>query len=138
MRGFEYLEHTADVGVVARGDTMAEALSYLAAGMFSIVADLDAVAARQTRSVSVTSTDTESLAVDWLNELLFHFEASGFLPKEFHVTADDGGTSLSARCVGERAETERHQVRAAVKAATYHRLQVSRDGGWRIQVILDM
>ena len=138
MGGFEYLEHTADIGMVARGDTMAEALSYLAAGMFSVVADLDAVTARQTRRVSVTSADTESLAVDWLNELLFHFEASGFLPKEFHVTADDGGTSLVARCVGERADTERHHVRAAVKAATYHLLQVSHDGGWRIQVILDM
>ena len=138
MGGFEYLEHTADVGVVARGDTMAEALSHLASGMFSVVADLDAVAARQTRSVSVASVDTESLAVDWLNELLFHFEASGFLPREFHVTAADGGTSLEARCVGEQADTERHHVRAAVKAATYHRLQVSHDGEWRIQVILDM
>ena len=138
MGGFEYLEHTADLGVVGRGDTLAEALSYLAKGMFTVLADLDSVEPRQAIQVSVTSGDLEALAVDWLNELLFMFEGEGFLPKEFHVTVAEGGTSLEARCVGEPADPERHRIRPAVKAATYHRLQVSHDGEWRIQVILDM
>ena len=138
MGGFEFLEHTADLGVVGRGGTLAEALAYLAEGMFTVLADLDTVVPREAIQVSVTSSDRETLAVDWLNELLYRFEGDGFLPKEFLVTVDESGTSLEARCVGEPADFERHHIRAAVKAATYHQIQVSHDGEWRIQVILDM
>ncbi len=138
MGGFQYLEHTADLGVVSRGDDLGSALAWLAIGMFNVIADLDTVEPRETLDLSVSSVDTESLAVDWLNELLFRHEAEGFLPKEYQVTVNEAGTALEARCWGEPADEERHRLRPAVKAATYHALQVSHDDGWRIQVILDM
>ena len=138
MGGFELFDHTADLGLIARGEDLDEALAWLATGMFSVIADLDAVEPRESIVVSVTADDPEGLAVDWLNELLFRYEAEGFLPKEFHVSASEEGTSLEARCVGEPADPERHRTRASVKAATYHAVKVSHDGEWRIQVILDI
>lgn len=138
MGGFEYLEHTADLGVVGWGATLAKALAWTATGMFSEVADLEAVRPLHTREVSVTSTDVEALAVDWLNELLFRYEADGFLPSEFDITVNDSGTGLVANCVGEPADPQRHKLRSAIKAATYHGLKVSHDGEWRVQVILDV
>ena len=138
MGGFEYLEHTADLGIASRGDDFAEALAWLATGMFNVVADLDSVAPRESIHVSVTSTDQEALVVDWLNELLFRFEAYGFLPREFLVMVSEAGTALEARCIGEPSDPERHQLRPAVKAATHHDVQVSHNGEWRIQVVLDI
>ena len=136
--GFELLEHTADLGVVGRGGDLAEALAWTATGMFSIIADLDTVASLETIHVSVDSADPEALAVDWLNELLFRFEAEGFLPKEFHMSVSETGTALEAWCVGEPVDPTRHRIRSSVKAATYHALDVSHDGEWRIRVILDI
>ena len=46
LGGFKLLEHTADVGVVATGDTFAETLGWLARGMFSVIVDLDGVEPR--------------------------------------------------------------------------------------------
>lgn len=138
MGGFELLEHTADVGVVATGDTLAEALSWVAVGMFSVIADLDNVEPRESIEVSVNSTGIDTLVVDWLNELLYTYEAKGFLPREFQVSVDEPGNSLVAQCVGEPLDPARHEVLTIVKAATYHNLQVSHNGQWRIQVILDV
>ena len=138
MGGFEYLDHTADLGVVGRGRDLAEALAWIATGMFSYMVDLETVAPRGTMHVSLTSLDQEALAADWLNELLFRHEVDGFLPKEFRITVGESGTALEAWCFGEIADPQRHQVRSAVKAATRHALQVSHDGEWRIQVVLDI
>ena len=138
MGGFEILDHTADVGVAARGETLAEALSWLATGMFSVIADLERVGDGESLEVSVSSHDTGSLVVDWLNELLYQHEALGLLPKEFDVSVDADGKSLTARCAGETFDAERHRGLTAVKAATYHQLEVSHNGEWRIQVVLDV
>jgi SHS2 domain-containing protein len=126
------------VGIVATGPTLDEALAWLAKGMFSVIADLDTVAPRETLEMAVTSGDPESLVVDWLNELLYRYEAEGFLPRDFSVTVDDTGTSLHARCRGEPVDPDNHQVFTSVKAATYHVLELSHNHQWRIQVILDV
>ena len=138
MGSFVLLDHTADVGVLATGRTLAEALAWLAKGMFSVIADMDTVESRASMEVSVVSGDRDSLAVDWLNELLFRFETEGFLPKDYAVTVDEAESSLVARCMGEPIDTERHGVGTAVKAATYHNLEVAHDGEWRIRVFLDV
>ena len=138
MGGFEFVEHTADLGVVAHGEEFGEALAQIATGMFSVIVNLEAVAPRKPLKILVTSTDREALVVDWLNELLYRYEADGFLPKEFHVSVKSGGTALEATCLGEPADPERHHLRPAVKAATYHGLRVSDDGEWRIDVVLDI
>ena len=138
MGGFEFLDHTADVGIIGRGDDLAEALAWTAIGMFSVMSDVDAVDPRETMYVSVTAVDREALVVNWLNELLFRYETEEFLPKEFHVSVSEAGTALEAECVGEPLDPERHQVRPVVKAATYHGLKVEHEGEWRIHVILDI
>ena len=43
MKKFELIEHTADVGLVAYGKTLAEAFANAAYGLFSIIAELDTV-----------------------------------------------------------------------------------------------
>ena len=139
MGSFELIEHTADLGVVGRGDTLTEALEWVATGMLGFMADLDQVRERETVSLSIAASDREALAVDWLNELLYRFEADGFLPKRLEVTVNDDGTALDATCVGEVVTVRSMDVRAAVKAATYHSVEVVQDGGgWRIRVYLDI
>jgi len=50
-----------------------------------------------------------------------------------------GESRLLGAAVGERIDEFRHDVRAGVKAATYHRLSVEeRDGAWEATVFLDV
>ena len=68
--GFEAFEHTHG-GIVATGDSPAEALSWAAIGIFSIIDDLEIVQFKSEIKVSVSSANSEALVVDWLNKLLF-------------------------------------------------------------------
>jgi SHS2 domain-containing protein len=138
LGAFELLEHTADVGIIATGGSLAEALSWAARGMFSVIVELDDVAPLESLEVSVASPDQEALTVDWLNELLYRYEAEGFLPKEYLVSVDETGTNLTAQCLGEPFDPERHHILTSVKAATYHELMVTHNQEWQIRVILDV
>ncbi len=140
MGGFELLEHTADVGISACGESLEEALSWLAAGMFSIIVDPATTAAQGSQTLSVASRDLESLAVDWLNELLFQYETTGFLPKEYQISLrqKQDGISLEGLCQGDQLDPARHEILIVVKAATYHNLSVEQGPPWRISVILDI
>lgn len=138
LAGVTLLDHTADVGIVATGETQGEALAWAAKGMFSVIANLEDVLPRDSSTIEVTSTDPETLAVDWLNELLYRYEAEDFLPCQFQVSVDETKTSLTATCFGETFDPDRHLLLTSVKAATYHRLEVVHDSEWRIQVILDV
>jgi SHS2 domain-containing protein len=138
MGGFELADHTADLRIVATGDGFGDALAWVATGMFSVVVDLETVRARESVEVHVESTSREVLVVDWLNELLYRFEGEGFLPKAFQVSVDESGTALNAVCEGEPIDPARHQTWPGLKAATYHALEVSHNGEWRVQVVLDI
>ena len=138
MGEFTLLEHTADVAISASGDSLAEALAWLAAGMFSLIVDQETVVSSQCQRLSVTSRDRETLAVDWLNELLYRYETTGFLPKEYRLSLEEGEAGLDAICRGEQFDPARHRILTVVKAATYHQLAVTYDGRWRAHVILDV
>ena len=147
--GFEFLDHTADMGIAATGADLPEAFANAAQGMFAWIADLEAVAEREERRVEVQGRDLDSLLVEFLNELNFTFETQRFLfrrlqvlslaPDPPSVNGPATGYRLVARGYGEPLDPERHQVRSQVKAATYHSLKIEQGPGeCRVQVILDI
>jgi SHS2 domain-containing protein len=135
---FEILEHTADVGVVAHGRTLAQAFVNAATGMFSIMTDLDRVEEHDGTDVSVRARDVEHLLVRWLAELLYHFDTDRMLFRRF-VIQKISATELEASALGERIDPTRHELRSVIKAVTYHQLNVQRDEEQaRVQVLFDI
>ncbi len=137
MPRFEVIDHTADVGIIAYGSDLKEAFANAAYGMFSLIADLGEVKENVNRKVEVQSTDEEALLVDWLNELLYLFDVEHVIFKRFDITALSQ-TQLKAKAYGEKIDTSRHQLKTAVKAATYHMLKIERNQGVKVQFILDI
>ena len=133
---FELIEHTADIGLTAYGDTLAETFANAAFGLFSIIADLDNVRETESRSVEVGADDAQMLLVDWLNELIYLFDVERLLFKRFEISHFET-SRLKANCFGERYDPSRHQVKLGVKAATYHRVQVDPLKN-QVRVILDV
>ena len=136
MKRFELIEHTADTGLKAYGQTLAEAFANAAYGMFSIVADLDAVKEVESRRVTIDEDDAESLLFEWLNSLLYYFDVEGLIFKRFDI-AEFGEGHLVADCWGEKYDSSRHHLKLGVKSATYHMLEVDKEKN-RVQVIFDV
>ena len=137
MSGFEFIEHTADIGVLASGDTLADVFAQAALGMVSFMSGLESIQEREVREVEVSAPDRETLLVAWLNELVYLFGVEGLLFRRFEVLEVDD-THLRARCHGERLDRTRHRVTAEVKSATYHMLEVKKNDSWHARVILDI
>ena len=57
MKSYQLIEHTADVGLVAYGRTLAEAFGNAAYGMFSIIAELRRVREIESRQIEIREKD---------------------------------------------------------------------------------
>jgi SHS2 domain-containing protein len=137
VEDFEIIDHTADIGIVARGADLKQAFATAAVALFSLIAELEDVSEAISRDMEVTADDRESLLVEWLNELIYLFEVENIIFKRFEVT-ELSDTRLKARGCGERMDASRHRLKGGVKAATYYMLKVDKDDGYRVQVILDV
>jgi protein archease len=135
---FETFEHTADIGLAARGRTLEELFENAAMGLVDLMVDPAGLREETRLEVSVSAQDRDALLVAWLNELLYVLDARGFLPRRCRITRI-GDTDLAAELWGERVDRERHTLRRLVKAATYHGLRVANTNGrWEARVILDL
>ncbi len=133
---FEFIEHTADIGVIAYGDSLADTFANAAYGLFSLITDPSTVRETLSHTVEVTGEDMETLLFEWLNELIYLFDAKHLLFKRFDIM-ELTGEGLKAVCYGEKYDPCRHQLKTGVKAATYHLLRVDREKH-QAQVIFDV
>ncbi|MGQ0572107.1 MAG: archease [Armatimonadota bacterium] len=138
MGSFEEIDHTADVGIVARATTLPELFETVAEGMFSFIVDPVPVENHAWMERTLEADDTAGLLAAWLNDLLVVLNAEAFVPKVFVIDEiDDRG--LRATVHGEPVDPQRHRFKLDVKAATYHMLEVKRtDDGWSARVIFDV
>lgn len=139
---YEYLDHEADIGIRGIGYTLSEAFAESAQAMFSIMADVETVAPRESVAVHCQARDVETLLVEFLNELLFQREARGLLLSSCHVNEIRQNAErwyLDALAWGEPLDLGRHEIRTEVKAATYAALKVGRQGGLYVaQCVVDV
>ncbi len=135
---FETFDHTADVGIVARGATLSEAFANAAKAMFSLMVDIERVGEREERRVEAEADDREGLLVAWLAELLYISEVDNLVFSRFEVD-EISDTRIVARAFGEPLDLERHDPQLMIKAVTRHMLQVApQDGGFQVRAILDI
>lgn len=135
---FELLEHPSDIGVLARGANPGEAVIAASHGLVSILADAAAFRPLEERYFKAPGPDEAAQVVNWLNEILFFFDTEGMVFVEFEI---DSWTSeaITGRAKGERFDVDRHEIRAAVKAATYHQFEShATPGGWELRVFVDV
>jgi len=134
--GYRLIEHTADIGLIARGENLGEAYANAARGMFSIITDLRKVRLRQSITLSISEQNLDMLLFEWLNRLLFYFDTRGIILQDFEVDLA-GHSRLTALCRGEIYDPDRHIIKTGIKAATFHQLSVRADTG-TVRVIFDV
>jgi len=136
--GFEAFDHTADVGLRVWGQGLEDIFEQAGAGLIDLLLDPRCVRPRQRRSIEVEGAETEDLLVAWLEEILFAFDAEGFAPASVEVEWCEPGR-LRGALSGERLDGKRHELRRAVKAVTYHDLEVRKtDRGYEVRIVFDV
>jgi SHS2 domain-containing protein len=137
-RTFEIIDHTADVGIVAYGTDIEELFCNAALALFSLITEPESIQEKSHLNLRVSSDERDSLLVEWLNELIYFFDAKHILFNRFDI---DRLTEheLKATCHGEGFDPMKHQIKRGVKAATYHMLRIDKNNdGYKAQIILDI
>lgn len=138
---YEYIDHTADLGVRGRGETLGEAFANAARGLFGYVIESDDVEATGTIQLEMEADGPEELLLDWLQELLYlqQVDLVAYADFEAEVTppGDGGPWRVRSTVHGEDYDRERHGHIHEVKAVTYHAIQVQQDPPM-VEVIVDI
>jgi len=137
-KAFEIIDHTADVGIIAYGANIKGLFSNAALALFSLITELESVEEKLHLDLEVISEGRDSLLVEWLNELIYLFDAKHILFNRFDIESLTHN-QLKATCYGEDFDPMKHKIKVGVKAATYHMLKLDKNGGgYKAQVIFDI
>jgi len=131
---YRILEHTADVGIEATASDIPSVFSEAVRATAAVLLAGEPPPAFDRVSVAAEADDVAALLAEVLQEALWRFESSGWLPVDAELEVSSttaAGTFgvVSAREIGG----------PAIKAVTYHQLAVERTkDGWRAQVYFDV
>lgn len=136
---FEVVEHTADVGIKAYGETLTEAFENAALGMFNIITDPSKVGLQQDFEVMIEGEDLKTLLHEWLSQLLILSQVNGMLFSGFRVEMRplQYGMGLTGWAIGEPADPRKHVYKTEIKAVTHHMLEV-REQPPMVKVLFDI
>lgn len=134
--GFDYFEHTADVGIRAWGPTLGVAFAQAARGVVAQMVDVSAAKPVGEARVVVEAESLDRLLFSFLDEILDLFYTRLWVIVEAEVEIV-GERRLVATLRGEAYEAARHGHIHEIKAMTYHGLEVQRDPP-QVRVIVDI
>jgi len=138
---FEILDISGDVGIRAYGYSCEEVFVNAGIGMYSLITDIEKIDERQAIDIEAKGDSLEGLLVSYLNELIFQFDAYGFIGKRIEIVTFSNQPSafIKVKVYGEEFDPDRHERRLLVKAATYHNIRVEKiNDKWEIEVVFDI
>lgn len=138
---YEYIEHEADIGILAIGNTLEEAFEEGARAMFNIMIELNNIEPKEEVDIKCEASGVDSLFVEWLNKLLSEKDIQNMFFSNFEVTIEKTETNfkLNGKAFGEQMNTEKHAVKIEVKAATYSGLKYEeKDNKHYLQCVVDV
>lgn len=135
---YEEEDHPSDAILRIRAQTLPALFSAAARATFGLMTDVRRVVAAVERRVVCEAASREELLATWLNELIGLAGAERAFFCEFEITQLTD-TRLEAVVRGEPVDATRHALFKEVKAATYHRLSITKRADvWEATVLLDL
>jgi SHS2 domain-containing protein len=136
---FTLIDHTADLGLRVRGETLERLFENAADAMLKVMLNAHALPPMETTPIHLDGRDLEDLMVRWLGEILYLFEG------EKKVMVHARIVSLSPRHLEASIDTipyspDDHEILCEIKAVTYHQIGIARkhDDLWEASVIFDV
>ena len=135
-----YIEHPSDVGFEAYGDTLEELFANAAIATYSFMTDVDEIEEEEEgeREIEIKSEDLYSLMFDWLDEMIFMFEAESLVMKKFDIDVNSTDFRITGTCRGGRFDPYKHESGIIIKAVTYNMMEIKRNEIWHARVVLDV
>ena len=139
QKNFEFLEHTGDVKFRAYGESSEDLFNHCALALSHLFSRGKKIAHSVRKEFTVTGEDYESLLYNFLDELIYLFDAKQFVISKTEVTIKHG-EEYSLNVVAYGDNTGKYKDLDAVKAPTYAEMYFKKldEDKWEAQVVLDV
>ena len=142
MKPFEIIDHTADVGIKAWGNTLTELFENAARGMFAVIAGeaYKPQGSEIEKNIEIyKNTDSfEETLVNWLSELLYIFNREKIYFSDFKILSLNNN-GIEAQASGINLDLYQSNLYREIKAVTFHNLKIEEDvNGFNCTLIFDV
>ncbi|MFH0829930.1 MAG: archease [Candidatus Aenigmatarchaeota archaeon] len=131
----------ADVAFEAEGKDINELFVNCALATEESMVNTKKVKPKVSKTIKLEADALDRLMIDWLNEVIYYKDAEGLLFCEFIVKVLQKGKNwtLEATAKGEKRDPKKHELRADVKAATWHLFELKQEKGkWKARIVEDI
>jgi len=135
---YRILTRSSDLAIKVFGKTQAELFANSAFALFDLMTDIQKVEVRERLPLEVEGADRDDLMVNWMRELLYLYQGSGYLLKEFKVL-DAKETYVRGEVSGEKYDPDRHEIQREFRSVAYHQSRMEKTGDqWTAQMIFEL
>lgn len=137
LQNDRYFDHDADIGIIGRGNSLAECFVDAAKSVFTLMSgDLSNIKPYVKVSFDFKEDDVELAFVTWLNLLIGQAQAENLIFSQFQMSNKDGCWYGEAQGEKWRDDIERG---IDVKGATLTMLSVKQENGkWEARCVVDV
>ncbi len=125
------------LAVKVTGDSQADLFANSAFALFDVMTDVEKIELKDHLPLEVEGADRDDLMVNWMRELLYLYQGSGYLLREFQVR-EVKDTLVKAEVGGEKIDPDRHEIKKEVAAVAYHQSRMEKTGNqWTAQLVFE-
>ena len=130
--------HHSELAVKVFGSSQNELFTNSAWALFDVITDIEKIEIKERLPLQVEGTDRDDLLVNWVREVLYFYQGSGYLLKDFRVI-ELGEKLLKAEVCGEKIDPDRHEIKREVVAVAYDKSRMTKTGEqWTAQLIFEV
>jgi SHS2 domain-containing protein len=138
QRRYRLTTRQSELAVRVAGHSQADLFANSAFALFDVMTDVDKVDIKERMALEVEGTDRDDLMVNWMRELLYLYQGSGYLLREFDIR-EAKDTRVKAEVCGEKIDPDRHEIRKEIHGIAYHQSRMQKTGDqWTAQLTFEI
>ncbi len=138
QKKYRLMTRQSELAVKVVGNSQADLFANSAFALFDVMTDVEKIEIKERLPLEVEGVDRDDLMVNWMRELLYLYQGSGYLLREFQVR-EVKDTLVKADVCGEKIDPDRHEIKKEVAAVAYHQSRMEKTGNqWTAQLIFEV
>jgi SHS2 domain-containing protein len=134
-KNYRVTARQSELAVKVTGISQADLFANSALALFDVMTDVEKIDVKERLALEVEGTDRDDLLVNWMRELLYLYQGSGYLLKLFQIR-EVKDTVIKAEVGGEKIDPDRHEITQEIAAVAYHQSRMTKTGNlWTAQLI---
>ena len=138
QKRYRLMPRQSEIAVRISGNSQADLFANSAFALFDVMTDVEKVDIKDRVPLEVEGADRDDLMVNWMRELLYLYQGSGYLLKEFHIL-EAKDTLVKAEVCGEKIDPDRHEINKEILGIAYQQSRMQKTGDqWTAQLIFEI